>query len=117
MSDKLTKKEVCGILKISPATLGRLMLSGKIKFEKVRAERFASAVFFDRADVEKLLPSSEQPTAPAPPAPKPKLAPAPVKPQDNRTWAEKFKDSAVPTLAATTFTALTINSHRQVRHS
>ena len=117
MSDKLTKKEVCGILKISPATLGRLMLSGKIKFEKVRAERFASAVFFDRADVEKLLPSSEQPTAPAPPA---RNLSSHRHRSNPRTIAHGQKNSRTvpfPTLAATTFTALTINSHRQVRHS
>jgi excisionase family DNA binding protein len=92
MSDRLSKKEVCALLKIGYSTLGRWMRDGKIKFTREQAKNFESAVFFRRDDLAEFL---EQPTpAPAPAVvPAPIQAPAPKAPApDLRTWEEKYRD-------------------------
>jgi excisionase family DNA binding protein len=100
MNDKLTKREAAALLGIGVSTLGRKMREGKIKFTKVEAGRFESAVFFDRDDLAALLPSEKQPTVPLDPfppveaAPKPK--PVPEAKPDTRTWAELHRDGVVP---------------------
>jgi hypothetical protein len=98
-NERLTKKQVCSILKIGYSTLGRWMREGRIKFQRdTTAGKFESAVFFRRDDLVAFLPPSsvlgtEHPPAPAPqPQPKPVAAPQ----QDKRTWEEKFRDGDAP---------------------
>ena len=58
-NERLTKKQVCSLLKIGYSTLGRWMREGKIKFTREQAVgAFESAVFFRRADLAEFLPSA-----------------------------------------------------------
>jgi hypothetical protein len=99
MNDKLTKKEVCALLRIGYSTLGRWMREARIKFERdTTAGKFESAVFFNRADIQHLIP--REPVIPigfaeSVPAPKPVPKPT-LTPQDKRTFAEKFRDGDEP---------------------
>ncbi len=97
----LTKQQVCDLLGISPSTLDRRVRAGKIKCRRnPGAERFQTAVTFDRAEIEHLIPKRAPALDPAPapvgvllaqPAPTVASLPCKIKP-DNRTFAEKFLD-------------------------
>jgi hypothetical protein len=99
MSEKLSKKQVCRLLGIGYSTLGTWMREGKIKFERdTTAGKFESAVWFDKEEAAKFLPSVTDSVI-HPSAPKlGELLPAPARPapakesRDIRTWAEKYKD-------------------------
>lgn len=88
---KLTKKEAMALLGISTATMSRWMTSGKIKYSKIEAGRFQSAVFFDAEEIARLLPVRV--TVPVSALKNPAPAANPRKePKDLRTFAEKYLD-------------------------
>lgn len=103
----LTKKQAMRLLGISSATMSRWMASGKIRFSKRDAERFAASVFFDESEIERLLPKpvSESDTRPTEVSSHDGMKPptAPTQPNCARpeskpikSWAEKFADGEAP---------------------
>jgi len=56
-NERLTKAQVCSILRIGYSTLGRWMRDGKIKFERdTTLSKFNCSVFFRRADLAEWMP-------------------------------------------------------------
>jgi hypothetical protein len=96
--DPIGKKEAMRLLSITPATIGRWMASGKLKFERDATAGQYAPCFFERADVLAFVPvlptvGFEQ-AAPAL-EPKRNAAPAKVGSYEDApaepTFAEKFK--------------------------